>query len=196
MLPISVGALYLNTWIFAIVGIITNIFTIILQLSNPTPDMVNALFACIMQVLITIILFLLVRAGAKLIRAANENGVQLSILLDQLQKTMDAVRTNTSVLNTDISRGKENLGIVREISNSIASAAQEISTGIVSQSESVSQINQTVKKADEKVSELIDFSNQLGKVTTNTSNIVTEGFHNINTLISRWRLLISPLQNL
>lgn len=189
MLPISVGALYLNTWIFAIVGIITNIFTIILQLSNPTPDMVNALFACIMQVLITIILFLLVRAGAKLIRAANENGVQLSILLDQLQKTMDAVRTNTSVLKTDISRGKENLGIVREISNSIASAAQEISTGIVSQSESVSQINQTVKKADEKVSELIDFSNQLGKVTTNTSNIVTEGFHNINTLDKQMEII-------
>lgn len=182
ILPISVAALYLNKWIFASVGILINIVTIALQLLNPASDMVNNLFADIIQILITIILFLLVRAGAKLIRDANENGVQLKILLDQLQKTMDTVKTNTSVLNADISRGKENIEIVRQISNSIAAATQDISTGIVSQSESVSQINQTVKKADEKISELIDFSNQLESVTTNTSHVVTEGVHNINTL--------------
>jgi len=182
ILPISVAALYLNKWIFASVGILINIVTIALQLLNPASDMVNNLFADIIQILITIILFLLVRAGAKLIRDANENGVQLKILLDQLQKTMDTVKTNTSVLNADISRGKENIEIVRQISNCIAAATQDISTGIVSQSESVSQINQTVKKADEKISELIDFSNQLESVTTNTSHVVTEGVHNINTL--------------
>lgn len=182
MIPISVTALYLNKWMFIIVGSITNIAVIITQIVMSSFHIETFLFSNFFQALITIVLFILVKSGEKLIRDANESETQSKKLLDELQKTMDVIRKNTSVLNIDISKGNEHLGVVHEISNSITSATHEITAGIVGQNKSVSQINQMMKEADRKISELIESSNQLENVSTNASSVVTEGLENINTM--------------
>lgn len=182
MLPISVAALYFNQLIYIIVGVIINVAVIIVQIALPNFTFAEYVFADVFQVLIILVLFVLVRTGDKLISHASENEMQSKKLLDELEKTIDVIRTSTSVLNIDISKGNESLGTVREISSSITAATQEITTGIVNQNKNVTQINQMMKETDNKISELTEFSNQLEIVSTNASNVVMEGSEKINTM--------------
>lgn len=182
MLPICITALYFNKWLFIIIGSIINAAVIILQLVMPGSDIATYLFPDIFQLLITIIIFFLAKEGGKLIHKANEKEAQTKELLDELEKTIDVIRTNTSALNIDISKGNENLGVVREISSSITLATQDITTGVVGQNKSVTQINQMMKEADTKINELTEFSKQLENVSANASNVVTEGSEKINTM--------------
>lgn len=94
MLPISVSALYLNKWIFIIVGSIMNVVVIIVHIASPDFDIGTYIFADVFQVLITIVLFVLVRAGGKLIKDAGENGAQAKNLLDELQKNIEIISTS------------------------------------------------------------------------------------------------------
>ena len=147
MLPISIAALYFNKWLIIAVGTIVNVVLIVIQLLTPGTSIEAYLFADVFQILITIIIFILANAGGKLIKKANEKEAQAKQLLNELEKTMDLINTNTSALNADISKGNDNIGVVREISRSITIATQEITTGIVGQSKSVTQINHMMKDA-------------------------------------------------
>lgn len=189
LLPISVSALYLNQWIFIAVGIIINAVTIIIHIVTPGAGLEVSLFSDFFQVLITVVLFILVRTGAKLVLEANESGVQSNRLLEDLKRTVEVIKTNTSVLNGDISRGNENLNTIREISDSITKATQEMTEGIVGQNRSVSQINQMVKEAFQKISELTEVSNQLKKVSTNASSVVAEGSEKIDSMDNQMNVI-------
>lgn len=182
MIPISITALYLNRWLFIIYGGIINAFLIVLQFSTPDADGGAAIYALICFVLITFVLFLLTKNGGKLIQDANEKEAQASNLVNELQKTMHVVKESTSSFNSDIHKANENLEVVHEISSSMTLATQEITTGIVGQNDSVMQINQMIKEADKKISELSAFSNQLKEVSAKASYVVTEGSDKITTM--------------
>ncbi|ACL74606.1 methyl-accepting chemotaxis protein [Ruminiclostridium cellulolyticum] len=189
MLPITVTALYLNKWIFIFVGSIINAVVIILQIVMPGSNIEAHIFSDVFQLLITLVLFLLVKDGGKLIQGSSENAEQANKLLDELQNTMNVVKTSTSGLNVDISKATENLEVVHEISSSITTSTQEITTGIVGQSSSVTEISQMIKEADNKISELTEFSNQLENVSANASNVVTEGSEKINTMDKQMEII-------
>ncbi len=138
MLPISITALYFNKWLFIMVGSIINVALIITQLVMPDSSIATNMFAAVILILITIILFFLTKEGGKLIQNAIENEAQTKKLLDELQNTMNVVKNSTSGLNSDISQATENLEIVQEISSSITITTEEFTTGIVGQSSSVS----------------------------------------------------------
>ncbi len=189
MLPLTVTALYLNKKIFIFVGSIINAVVIILQLVTPGTSIMAYLFADVFQLIITFVLFLLVKDGGKLIQNASENAEQANKFLEELQNTMNVVKTGTSALNSDISNATENLEIVHEISSSITIATKEITTGIVGQSSSVTQISRMIKDADNKISELTEVSNQLVNVSVNASQVVTEGSEKINTMDKQMKII-------
>ncbi len=182
MIPISITALYLNKRLFIIFGSIINAILITIQLVTSGSNILSFLFVDICLLFITVILFLLTKEGGKLIQDASGKEVQAKKLFDEMQKTMDIIKTNTSTLNNDISKANDNLGMVHEISSSITLATQEITTGIVGQNKSVTQINQMMKEAEKKISELTEFSNQLENVSANASHVVIEGSEKINTM--------------
>ncbi|QNU67386.1 chemotaxis protein [Ruminiclostridium herbifermentans] len=182
MLPISIAALYFNKWIICVVGTIMNTILIIIQLVKPSTNIGATIFADVLQILITIMIFILAKDGGKLIKNANQKEAQANQLLDELGKTMNLISINTSALNADISKGYENLSAVREITSSITIANQEITTGIVDQSKSVTQISQMMKDADKEIHKLTEFSHQLKDVSSNASNVVTEGTEKINMM--------------
>lgn len=182
MLPIIVAGLYLNQKIFVVMGVITNTLLIILHIVTPDLSIEAYIFSDIFQILITIMLFLLVRSGEKLIKEADENGKQLEKLLGDLQRTFDVIKKNTTVLNEDISKGNENLSIVHEISNSIMSVTQKMARGIVDQNKSVTQINQMIKEAFSRFSELKEFSDQMKSVSTSASDIISEGSEKVHIM--------------
>ena len=182
MLPICISALYFDKRIFTIVGFVINAAVILTHVPLMKVNWQNYVFTDLFQVLLTFILFILVRVGNKLIHESNDNEAQATNLLTELQQTMEVIKENTIELKNDISKGYENLGVVREISNSITSATQEITSGIIDQNKSVTKINQMIKEADNKISELNEFSNQMEIVSRNTSNVVLEGSEKIITM--------------
>lgn len=189
MLPICVAALYFDSEIFIIVGIIVNVAVLFIHAVVLKLGLTTYLFVDMFHVLITIILYIIVKTGSKLIKDANEKEFQAKSLLNELQKTMDVVKESTSGLNSDIVKSYKSLGVVRDISKSIASATQDITSGIIDQNKSVTKINQMIKEADKKVSELNEFSNQMENVSTNTSNVVIEGSEKIFTMDEQMNII-------
>lgn len=189
MLPLSVTALYLNQWTFLVVGIIINAVTLIIHFMTQGAATADFLFADILQILITFVLFMLVRTGKRLVLEASDSGEQSRKLLADLQKAVEAIKSSTEVLNGDISKGTENLNTVRAISDSITSATQDITAGIVDQNRSVSQINHMIKEAYKKVSELTEFSNQLKSVSTTASKLVSDGSDKIGVMDKQMEMI-------
>lgn len=182
MLPVIIAGLYLNQKMFIVIGVITNAFLIIVHIMTPGLAVGDYIFSDVFEILITMMTFMLVRSGAKLIQETDENRKQSEKHLSDLQKTFDVIKKNTSVLDEDISKGNENLNIVYEISRSIISVTQEITEGVVDQNKSVTQINQMIKEAYMRISELKQFSDQMKSVSTNASNIISEGSDKIHIM--------------
>lgn len=182
ILPMSITALYLNKWLFAAIGSIINLLLIVTQLVMADIFKEENLFSIVVLLIITSVLFFLTKEGEKLIKNAIDSETQARNLLDELQKNVKLIKTNTSSLNDDICRSNENLGVIREINTSITAATEDIAMDIVNLNKSVGEINQMVKEADRKVSELTQFSDHLANVSSDASHVVKEGSEKINIM--------------
>ena len=190
MLSFCVVALYLNKLLVIIDGILVFISLLILQfLIKPvfnTPDFVPCL---ILIFLINLCLFFLTGWGEKLIFSAQEKETTARNLLMELEKTMDIILTSNYALNTDITNCNDNVGVVHEISTSMATTVQEITKGVVYQTESVSHINRMMKDADGKVSEITNFSKQLADVSSNAHLVVVEGSEKVDKMANQINII-------
>ena len=183
LIPICISALYFKKLLLLIIVGIGEVALFISILVMPGPiDIPPYVIFFTIHILVIVLIYFLTKESGKLILNANEKEAQAKQLLEDMKKNVDIIKTNTLSLNSDISKGNANLGMVREISSSITSATQEITTGVVEQNKSVNQINEMMKEADTKISELTEFSNQLENVSVNASNVVTEGSQKINTM--------------
>lgn len=122
LLPLSITALYFNKWLFVAVGIVTNAIIVILQFRTPSANIMINLFSDVILILASIVLFFLTKEGASLINNAAESEAQTRKLLDDLQRTMDVIKTSTNTLNSDISKSNLNFEAVYEITASITAA--------------------------------------------------------------------------
>ena len=130
----------------------------------------------------SLFLFALSIWGKGLILNAYEKKEQATTLLGELEKTMNVIKSSTTALNADISKANDNLGAVHEISSSTAITVQEITKGVVEQSESVTHISQMMKEADKKILEIANFSNQLEDVSKKNEHVVFAGSEMINRM--------------
>jgi len=189
MLPIGIAALYFNKWLYVVVAIIINLAMFIVQFTTPNVVFTAYLFSDILQILVTVILFFVAKEGRKLIENVYSKEAQTEDILNELKKTIDTIKTTTTSLNDDIHKSYENLEKIREISDSVTSAAQEITTGVVGQSRSVNQINEAMKEVDGKIFELTKFSEQLGAVSSNAMDVVNKGMEDINTMDNQMAII-------
>lgn len=95
---------------------------------------------------------------------------------------MNIVEKNTVMLNKDIASSSNNLGVVHEISNSIAITIQEIIKGTMHQTESVTKISELLNGLAKKITEVSAFFKQLAGISENTNNVVSEGYRNMNQM--------------
>ncbi len=82
-----------------------------------------------------------------------------------------------------------NLSVVQETSSSIALTIQEMSQGVIAESENASQISSKMKEANNKVLDISQFSSELDDVSTNASRIVTEGSEKINNMRNHMQII-------
>jgi methyl-accepting chemotaxis protein len=208
MLGLCFSALYLNKNYLLICGAIYNIILVVMQLlSHSFKAMTYYLLICgaiyniilvVMQLLshsfetlvfipmliftefgITLLYFLC-KWGSELIQTATQKEVQANNLLNSLDKVLREIEINTSALNKDILSCNDNIGELKQNSNSMSITVKEVTQGVMGQSEGVNHISEMMNNADEKMTEIKKFSKYLADTSVNTSQIVLEGSDKIS----------------
>lgn len=189
---ISVGAialggaiftgLYLNKNYIIVYGSLTFIVIIYVLFFKLDVDISFSLFTIVIYIFGMTAVFFTSKWGKDLIMTAIQKENQAKALLSQIETTMGIVTNSTSDLNSDISDCNNNLGVVKDISNSMAITVQEISQGVFAQSENVSQISLKMNEANSKVLDISNFTNELDKVSTNASQIVIDGSDKVSIM--------------
>lgn len=189
ILSSSLTTLYLNKLLIIINGVFLFVSLAIIELVIKHVFNQNDIPSVFLIIFIVTSLLFITKWGNDLILSASKKEKQANTLLSELKKVMDVIKANTSSLNNDINKCDDNLGIVHEISNSMATAVQEITKGIVSQTESVTQISLMIKDADKKIIEIADFSNQLETVSKKASLVVSEGSDKISIMDNQMNII-------
>lgn len=171
-------ALYGDKWIVLLSSIGYLSLFVYVQFFKYTLDMKSFIFALIVALFSAVSLFFVCAWGRKLIEEAELEKVRANSLLADLQKTLDAIKTNTTDLNKDIADCNNNLQVVQESNNGITIAVQEVTQGVVGQADSTSYINNKMNDAKEKISEVLNYSKKLADVSNVSSSVVSEGYNN------------------
>jgi methyl-accepting chemotaxis protein len=121
-------------------------------------------------------------AGKVLIDTAAADALKATQSLQDLNSTMDAVETNTKVLNEDISSTYSNLEAVKDISNTMTVSVQEVVVGITNQAESIDQVYNMINTADETALETQRTSVKLKEISSQASHLVANGSDKIKQM--------------
>lgn len=179
---VSFSALYMEKSIFLVNSVLINIGLIILQIAKPILDWISFIEVIIIFNICLFILFFLIKWGHSLIASASAQERQAKNLLSKLEKNMGTIKTNTAVLNENISASNKSIEVVKETSSGVVSVVQQVSKGAAEQAENISQLNEIINDADRKVAETYNISRHLADVSTNASNIFSESTEKINTM--------------
>lgn len=181
--------LYLNKKSLVIYGICLSVVLIYIQFFIQTYDIKNLIISIICFVFSVLGLFFLTKWGRNLILSAYENETHANKLLGELEKTMGVINSCTMSLNSDIANCNNNLGAVHEMSNAMAVTIQEITKGVVGQTESLTNISNMMNDADVKVLEITEFSKQLSDVSSKASLVVLEGSEKTNLMDNQMNII-------
>ncbi|UWG98816.1 methyl-accepting chemotaxis protein [Dehalobacter sp. DCM] len=174
IITLCISAIYLNKTLLASVGCVYNVLLILMYFVNS--DIQKVFIKYIFSIdLAFIFLFVICKGGSDLIQKATDKEYEAKKLLESLEATSVVIRDNTVSLNKDITCCNENIGAIKEISSAMTSAVQEITKGVVSQAESISDISDMINIADEKVSEINSYSRNLAEASVYTNHKVYEG---------------------
>lgn len=132
--------------------------------------------------IIGIILFFVAKCGRQLVESAEAREKQGKELLKKQEEMIQSIKASTNELDGSITNCYDSIDTIHNISNSMATAIQEITKGVVGQADSVNQINLKMKEADQQIGDIKDMSLQLEDVSLKASVIVAEGFDKINEM--------------
>lgn len=190
MLAFCISAFYLDKLLIIVIGAIDFFVLILLQLLIKDIFIKNDFIpVVILLVFIAACLFFLAKWGNELIISANEKEIKTKELLDQLESNVSFIKYSTISLNTDITKCSTDVEAISEMSSLMATTIEEITKGVVGQTESISHINQMVKEADTKVLEINDLSKQLMEVSSSTSSVVIEGSEKIDRMAVQMEII-------
>ena len=88
---------------------------------------------------------------------------------------MEIIQKTSENLSKDIQNSNLNLELIKRNGDTVTHSVQEISKGIIEQTESVSRISEMMNDADKRVEEVNELSKQLADISTETSETVREG---------------------
>lgn len=134
---------------------------------------------CLLFFIASIALYYVTFSGNKLINDIVKREKTTEELLSELQKTMDVIKKNTNNLNRDINDSNNNLLSVKEASEGIMRAAEDVSKSGVNQNASMNDICNSIDKADNKLTETTKIVHNIKEISDNTNKIVSKSSETI-----------------
>ena len=132
--------------------------------------------------LIFVVLFFVTKWSGQLLNSSESKQTETESLLGKLQDTVNKIEKNTKLLSTDIIECNSNLEALKSSGDCITAAMKEVTIGVVTQTKSISDISNAVISADSNITETLEISSQMSKVSLDTNQIVAEGSKSIEEM--------------
>lgn len=129
-----------------------------------------------------IVLFFITNWGKNMLEASEREQGNALKLLSQLEETMAVIKSNTIELDANILSGNEYMKIANDNSLFIGRSMEEMTLGIVNQTEALNKINQMMIETEAQVFELNQLSNTLKDISVETNTTVSAGSTNITQM--------------
>lgn len=181
-ISISFSLLYMEKDIFLSNAIIIEIGFIVLESLKQFVKYTNFIKLIILFNICLFILFKLITYGRKLITTATQEDTKSKVLVSELEKSMETIKTSTSTLTQDISECNMNMQVLKETSTEVTTTVQDVSKGAVAQAENISRISKMMNQADEKVTETYNISKHLAELSTEASQVIWDSSEKLVTM--------------
>jgi methyl-accepting chemotaxis protein len=194
-------ALYSDITLLWIYGAILDFSLILMYIVSPTSVLgANMKFTGFVSSIAVInisifLLCLLTKWSGELIKESLEKEKKTLELLGKLENTMGGIDKSTGVLNNSIEKCNININMVKEISENVVSAVNEMTNGITMQADNVSNISQTIIDNSNTVEESKQISRKIVSVSEAVNNDVTEGTYQIKEMDKQMNIIKSAVSS-
>ena len=193
MIVLCVVSLYLNKALLYGFGGLYNIAYIVIYFSN-NHKFDATFFTTLSFIELTIVaLYFVCKRSSDLIHLSIRKEAEAKELLASLDNMVSVIHENTSSLSNDITNCNKDIGTLKNISGAMAATVQEVTEGVINQSESITRISDMVNKADEKMLEINQLSKSLADTSKTTSQIVYQGSDRINQMGKQMNIINSAV---
>ncbi|MBZ9686250.1 methyl-accepting chemotaxis protein [Clostridium estertheticum] len=193
--------LYSDIILLSIYGAILDLSLILMYIVSPTSMLGNNMkftgfISSIAIINISILLLcLLTKWSSELISESLEKEKKTLELLSKLEDTMGGIDKGTSVLHNSIEKCNVNINMVMEISDDVASAVHEITSGISMQADNVNNISQTIIDTSNTVEHSKEISQKIVSVSQVVTNDVNEGAKQIKEMDKQMNIIKNAVKS-
>lgn len=186
---VSFSALYLDKSIFLFNSFLINLGLIILRIFKPIIDLTSSIEVLVVFNISLFILFFLIKWGQSLINSSSEQEMKTKQLLNELEKNMKIIKTNTSNLNSHISISNKGIEALNETSSGVVAIVKQVSGGAVSQAENISHLTEIINNAEVKVSDTYNISKHLADVSVTANSTFSENTIKISSMDKQMNII-------
>lgn len=193
MIVLCVVSLYLNKVLLYLFGFSYNFAYIVIYYAN-NHKYDSTFFSTLGFIILTIAaLYFVVKRSTDLIQLSIRKEAEAKELLGSLNHMVSVINDSTSSLSVDITNCNQDIGTLKDISNTMAINVQEVTEGVTNQSESLTNISDMMNKVDEKMFEINHLSKSLADTSVNTSQVVYHGSEKINQMGKQMNIINSAV---
>jgi len=185
LIPILAMTIYFNKRNFAIFAVLFDITLIASQIMSG-----KIIVMSIITINIVIcLLYFITRWGEEMILKSSENEQKAYSLLQKMENTMSTINKSTVVLNTAVADCTDYLKTIKESSNAVSTAVEEVTKSMGIQVDSITNITNIMIKADDQVNQTSEISRKLSEASVATKDIIDEGVRNINEMGNQIKII-------
>lgn len=193
MIVLCVVSLYVNKALLYSFGTMYNIAYVIIYYSNHRKFDTD-FFVTLGFIELTIVaLYFVCKRNADLIQLSIEKEAKTKELLATQDNMVSVIEDNSASLGRDIAACNQDIGTLRTISGAMAVNVQEVTEGVIAQSEHITQISGMMNQADEGMSGIRQLSRSLADTSGAANRVVEQGSDQIGQMGSQMRIIHSAV---
>ncbi|MDR7855575.1 methyl-accepting chemotaxis protein [Tissierella sp.] len=140
-----------------------------------------------------LVIYFMCKWGNEYVQSSIKSENESNLLVKKLEDTMKVIQSSTEVLNNNISNSSNDLQIIRDISNSITLAVQEIATGVSQEANSIQSINNLVLEVGDIVKDTQKISMEVSQVTNETDKLTLNSLEIFNKTNEQMEIINSTV---
>lgn len=190
---LCIVSLYLNKGLLYGFGGLYNISYIVIYYSEHR-QFDSTFYMTLGFIELTIVaLYFVCKRSADLIQVSLRKEAEAKELLAALDNMVGVIHESTSALNVDIAHCNNDIGVLKEISDTITANIQEVGEGVVDQSGSITHISGMMNEADGKMAEMNQLSQSLADTSEATGQVVHQSSVRIHQMGNQMSMINSAV---
>lgn len=189
VIAVVIAGMYFDRNYFIKMMVVGNILEIIIQIVLVEKDWMQFLNSVLALNVLMAMILCITKWSGEFIENARKEADQSRTLLSKIENTMDNIEVGTNKLNGYIVESSGNLNTVSEESASLTDTIKEVAAGVVRQSEIISEINEKMLGAEEKVSMTYSVSEKTVEVSKESCEVVKESVTMVDEMNNQMEII-------